>query len=362
MTAPIEPTALVKLTGDALPCGNCGVAVAKPDPATLERVDVVRQNRAVPVPVAKCPKCADRDREADELAREHLARGVTLGAGEDRRLYGPRDAARLLTDARVVLAAAGTSLPALGENPRAALTLEVVHLHWAARGLRFRDRLSPTLAIGAQQARMVVEPGTAAVRPWSHLDDADLATVRAAVAQLLRSRVALASPSAALTPPLSSDDLAIRRTLPVGTGCLFCGLGAVTMSAVEVEQRGGREAAARSLWTLRRVNPAALGGKRGPSPLIGFLCPACESAAVKVGSANSPSAMEQALATFLGVVRRALDGEDRWVDGLQGWGALAADAVRRGRPVPSPNATPWAHLRQEDLDALAAGWRGASVR
>ena len=76
-----------------------------------------------------------------------------------------------------------------------------------------------------------------------------------------------------------------------------------------------------------------------------------------MGSANSATALESALSTFLGVSRRTITGDELWVPGLEGWGALVAIAIVRNRPAPPPNSEPWGHLTRTERDALAQGWR-----
>lgn len=344
----------VRLIGDALPCGDCGCAVQTPDHSTVQKAEMVRGGRATLVPVATCSACVARDRVSVDLAQHYLPAGVTLG---DYR-YGLKDAVSMLVDSRVAIDAAGMEPASVQSftNPGAVLAVEIEHLSRAVRGLRWRDRLSPPTSLVADPIR-TVRPGAANLRPWSHLDEKDLARLRRAVSQTLVERVALQAPNVALAPPgLSEGEVGSGRTT-VAAGCLYCGVGSVTMTALAVARHGGPEAAARMVWTQRKVNPAALGGQRSGSLLVGHLCQPCEKAAVDVGSANSATALESALSTFLGVSRRTATGDELWVDGLEGWGALVAIAIARNRPAPPPNSEPWGHLTRAEREALAQGWR-----
>ena len=350
-----EPSGPVTLDGDALPCGDCGRAVAEPDPATVEQAEMVRNGRATVVLVAKCPACAERDRTGTVLGQRYLRGGVT----RDGRRYTGKDAVTLLIEARAAIDAAGMEPSSVKSavRPAAVLAVEIVHLSHSIRGLRWRDRLSPPASLVADPIQLV-EPGTANAHPWAHLDDGDRARLRRGVIKMLGERVALQAPDVAIVPPTVPDEHAGHRGTLVPAGCLYCGIGARTMTALSVARCGGADAAARSVWTLRQVSPASLGARRGgPTRLLGWLCPACERSAASEGSANSAGALEGALSAFLGVSRRTMAGDEMWVTGLQGWGGLVANALRRGRPTPPPNAESWGHLSRAERDELALGWR-----
>lgn len=352
----VNPDEPVPLEGDALPCGDCGRVVADPDPATVEEAEMVRGGRASVVLVAKCAPCIERDRISMALARRFLPNGVTRAG----RRYAAKDASELLVASRVAIDAAGMEPTILTACQRrgAVLAIEIEHLGHADRGLRWRDRLSEPTSLVADPVRLV-EPGTANPRPWVHLGDEDRAGLRRAVVVTLGERVALQAPAVALVPPTTPNGHgAGLGGITVTAGCLYCGVGSVTVTALAVARCGGADAAARSVWTQRQVNPATLGARRvGPSRLVGWLCPACEEAAVAEGSASSAGAVEGALSAFLGVSRRTLAGDELQVVGLKGWGGCAADALRRDGLVPPPNAEPWGHLSKADRDGLALGWR-----
>jgi hypothetical protein len=80
-------------------------------------------------------------------------------------------------------------------------------------------------------------------------------------------------------------------------GCMFCGVGYQTVSAVVVA-REGRENVARDLWTAKRTRTQQLGGQLSPQQLCGYLCRVCASAVEHVG-AMGPTALERALVVAL---------------------------------------------------------------
>ena len=67
-------------------------------------------------------------------------------------------------------------------------------------GLRWRDRLNPPASIVAEPLPLV-EPGTANLHRWEHLDEVDRARLREGTAKVLAERIALLSPPVALPPP-----------------------------------------------------------------------------------------------------------------------------------------------------------------
>lgn len=338
----------------SLPCADCGQAVAVSDAGTTVKVERVVKSRVEYVPTSKCRACVARDDDAAELVRRHLAGGLVVG---DRR-YGVADAVRLMIDARTALDAAGIEPTAVqvAESPAALLASEITHLHNVARGLRWRDRLSPPASLVAERVRLVL-PGSPNRQPWEHLDGDDCARVREGAAKVLADRVAHMRPSVALKPPALPGNY-VHRGTPVVAACLYCGTASVERSALFVTRNGGEDVAGRKVWTLRQVNPVSLGARRGgPAQLVGWLCPACERAAASAGSASSASALEEALSASLGVSRRTLSGDEIQVIGLRAWGALVADAIRNSRPEPAPNSEPWGHLPRNERDRLADDWR-----
>ncbi len=337
-----------------LPCADCGRAVAVSDAGTTVKVERVVKSRVEYVPTSKCRACVARDDDAAELVRRHLPGGLVV---DDRR-YGVADAVRLMIDARTALDAAGIEPTAVqvAKSPAALLASEITHLHNVARGLRWRDRLSPPVSLVAERVRLVF-PGSPNRQPWEHLDDDDCARVREGAAKVFADRVAHTRPPVALKPPALPGNY-VHRGTPVVAACLYCGAGSVERSALFVTRNGGEEVAGRKVWTLRQVNPVSIGARRGgPAQLVGWLCPDCERAAAALGSASSASAVEEALASSLGVSRRSLSGADVQVVGLRSWCALVADAMTQALPTPPPNTKPWGHCPQDVLDRLARDWR-----
>ena len=162
--------------------------------------------------------------------------------------------------------------------------------------------------------------------------------------------MSLTAPPVRLPPP---DPLPHRSTVPTPGGCLLCGVGAVTIPAVQVRRHGGRAQAQRDLWRSITPPPLSLGGRGSPEALNGYACPACAEAISSAGSVGA-TAMERALLAHLGKsadpdqrdVAERLRGQDLR---LIGWGALAHSAIRRGEEPPSANEQPWGHL---DISAL----------
>lgn len=348
-------TSLITLCGEALPCAHCGQVVPVPDRSTVESHERVRRGRVTHVLMTQCQHCVERDREAADLARLHLRFGVTVGD----RLYSVQHAVRFLVDARAAFDAAGMQPRPVGANekPVGVLTAEVAHLRSAVAGLRWRDRLNPPESLVAEPGPLV-EPGTANRRPWAHLEEGEHTRLREGVGRVLNERVALLSPPAPLPPPKIPQDEVGQHQVPVASGCLYCGIGSITLSALGIARHGGAESAARSVWTLRRVDPVSIGARKAtPVRLLGWLCPPCEDAAAAFGSASSATALEEALSGFLGISRRTLAGDELWVSGLKSWGALVADALHTGREVPTPNPEPWGHLPKAARNDLVLEWQ-----
>lgn len=346
---------LVTLCGEALPCGDCGQIVMVPEPATVVNLERVRRGRVTRVLMAKCRTCLERDRMASDLAERYFRTGVAVG---ERRYIG-KAAVELLVEARTAFDAVG-ALPVSVEaarNPAAALAAEVMHMSRGFGALRWRERINAPDSLVADPIELV-EPGTASTRRWAHIGADQRARIVMSAVKVLNDRIAILAPPVALGPPRLVRDEMEGRGTPVCSGCLYCGIGMITLSALAVVRRGGDDAAAKTVWTQRQVNPVSLGARRGgPSRVVGWLCPDCERAAAYFGSASSASAMEDALSEFLGVSRRSLAGDELWVAGLKGWGALVADAMRAGRELPAPNPGRWDHLSRADRDDLAHLWR-----
>jgi hypothetical protein len=127
-------------------------------------------------------------------------------------------------------------------------------------------------------------------------------------------------------------------------GCLFCGVGSVSRSAIEVSRRRGPLAVAKVVWRSVTTVPSAL-GSRGPDVVRGHVCPPCADA-VDTEHAVGHSARAHALLAYLHSIAeeekarrlRMLLVEDLLPPVLPGWGAQPPPRVA--------NAEPWSHLRR----------------
>lgn len=336
------------LSAGSLACGDCGREVTEPDPTTVVPVEFVRGGLVTRVPMAKCPQCVARDHQAAEHARQHLPIGVTVGQFR----YSGRDAERLLVDAWVAYEAAGVQPPTIkAVGPHALLTAQVEHLSGQTGWLRWRDMVNPIQSLVADPVR-VVEPGTANRERWAHVDEDHRARLLQCAGRVLAQCVALLAPDVELTPPDERDPRPA-----IATGCLYCGVGCVRMTALEVHRHGGARLAARAVWSRRSVRPSTLGPHAdGPDRLVGWLCPNCSQAADDIGSADSVTAVEEVLSRHLGVSRHTMAGDEVWVTGLWAWGALAV-GVGENVTGPVANKDPWGHLSAIERGKLREAWR-----
>lgn len=321
---------LIALPADRLPCATCGVAT--PPPATQAGVIYVDVNtygprgnaaRAERVPLAVCEPCSVLAGHAVALAAAHPA--LIRALGSHRAL----EAAEGVVTALSLL---GQPLPATDVDDK-RLSMLVRNLGTIGLALRYRRD---------------VKPGKVNPYAWAHVRTTDRDDLRDKYAAALAERVAANTAPVKITPPpFDPYDITVGAQ-PVGAACGICGVGHVSMPAATVLRSGGREAVARTTWTLHgSVAPTALGAGRSPAKLLIWLCPVCEDSAQWVGSMG-PSTLERALFAFLD--RLGSLGPNVEVPGLIGWAGLWADAVRRARPLPQPNAVPWDHLDLSSLD------------
>lgn len=338
----------ITLSAGSLACRDCGCEVTEPGPETVISVEFVRAGRVTRVPMAQCRTCVARDHQAAERARQYLAVGVTVGQFR----YTGSGAERLLVDAWVAYEAAGIEPPTMkAVSPRGLLAAQVEHMGRETGRLRWRDIVNPIQGLVADPVR-VVEPHMANAECWGHVDDDSRARLRQGASRVLAQCVALLAPDVELTPPEERDPRPA-----IATGCLYCGVGSVRLTALEVHRRGGARLAARDVWMGRAVRSESLGARRRQAGRVaGWLCPACQRAAEAVGSADSVRAVEYALSTFLGVRSTTADGREMWVPGLQAWGGVVSDGQASSEGI-LPNVTPWAHLSQSERDDLATQWR-----
>jgi hypothetical protein len=75
----------------------------------------------------------------------------------------------------------------------------------------------------------------------------------------------------------------------------------------------------------------------------------------RVGSIG-PTALERSLVEHLGAgLASQVRPGDELLSGLRGWSGLVAEAHRRGKPLPAPSRSRWAHVA--DPKGLAADLR-----
>lgn len=158
--------------------------------------------------------------------------------------------------------------------------------------------------------------------------------LRSGYAALLKERVAASASSVCLAPPRPEPQ---GQDIAAPGGCLFCGVAAVEVPAVQVARSGGREQAARGVWTSRRVSISSL-GRWGPEYVVGFTCPACSAAIETVGSVG-PTSLERALMTYADPASGGRVPNGDQLAGLVGWGALVAHARQRTPSEPGPRPT-----------------------
>lgn len=150
--------------------------------------------------------------------------------------------------------------------------------------------------------------GTAAAKPWLHVDSVLRAEIRRQYTDHLADRM----PERAVACPTR--------------GCAWCGLGSV------MAKRTAKP------WTPHNIGTASLGGSPSPRNLDVHLCPTCESVREDGGSMRS-AVLDLIDPGRLMRRRRPYEPE---VNGVRGW------AVAGGSEA---NSTPFAHL---DLDGLHA--------
>lgn len=327
-------------------CRDCGVTVAGPldlgaityaEPSGVALGDNGAVSSSVgglhAEPLALCSTCADRHNRADRIAASVLPHGLTVAG------LHHADAAPLVRSCLVVLDVLDHRPPAERDLTPDLLGLMVRNLAPVGAVVGWSRRFAPIRAFDAR-------PGTANPRPWAHLRESDRRACRRAWVGCMADRLAASAPPVNLTPPARL--MARPGTVVLTSACLLCGVGSIERPALAVARDGGREAAALKVWEVRTTAPDALGARRSPASLAGWTCPPCSEACHWAGAVG-PSAMERALLVALGLTGRHWP-TSATMPGLIGWGALAADAARRGQPIPAPNPTPWAHLG--DLDTL----------
>jgi len=333
----------VPLPADHVACQNCGIAVPTPaGPRALIHAEAthglagprVTTLNLHPVPMTRCQSCLVTLARAADLMTEHPAMRARLGDAA---------AVHLTESALAALSILDVPLPPPGTPVTAPEISSLIrHLGAVGAGARWLSRFAPVREADAH-------PDTCSPHPWAHVRESNREPLRSSYAKVLSERIAMTAPPVRLTPPMLTPNDLTGSTTPAHGACLFCGIGAVTMPAPQVARAGGRKHSAADVWTLRKVSPSSIGGRPSPARLVGHTCPACTAAVEKAGTPG-PTALDLALADFIGAAGR-WNPERDMLDGLLGWGVLAARAARAGTAPPEPNATPWAHV--SGLDALA---------
>ena len=333
------PDDAVTLPHGCLPCAVCGVAVAEEagGPVILaEPVEREGDPRPVKPPgppvglppavrMTLCAVCADRRETAARVAACHPGLAVEQVEGALDALAVLRQPVDLTT------------------VPTSVLVGLVRHLSVRGSALGWARRFAPVWHTGARD-------GTCSPYGFAHVRASAREDLRRAYAAALRERIALGAPPVPLTPPRW------KTPPPSGTvridGCLLCGVRFVPMPAVRVVTEGGREKAARTVWTPKVTSPAALGVRVGPDQIEGYLCRECNAAVESAGSLGA-TAMEKAIGKHLDgdAAERWRAGTAQGLLGLVGWGGVAYAGFRRGEPPPAANDTPWQHL---DLTRVTA--------
>jgi hypothetical protein len=137
------------------------------------------------------------------------------------------------------------------------------------------------------------------------------------------------------------------------SGCLLCGIGAITVLASDVSTAWG---------ALTKAETRAVGGKRRPQPVHGYLCPRCRGVVDKLGGIGM-TAVENSICDYLGITRTAFDRIEalRESEGLRiALGSPTATSIPTPPaawctlpPGTPTNSRPWQHLG--DLTELRGG-------
>jgi hypothetical protein len=362
----LTPDIPVKLQHGCLACGCCGIAVqvgngngngngSHHDHGHVLHLEsmgravegaaaltVATQNqRSVPLDFALCPACHRVAELAEQLVEDPTHRSLVARLGDvaTHQVNTSLDAMAFLSPTWIETVTPDRIEPAELE----ALVRQLARLGGEARWI---SRFVPVMAPESNA-------GTCSPYRWAHLRFAQRSALRTAYGTLLRERVARTAPPVRIGPPEVSDRITGTNPLIViESGCLFCGIGHQSVAAAVVAAES-RQIISHLVWHPVRTSTEQLGGRASSASVSGYLCKVCNDASEHVHSIG-PSALTRALVAALVPERLDKVGYGQLaVDGLRGWGALAAHAQQQQPPAPNPrpNSHPWEHLG--DLDALS---------
>ncbi|HEY9292922.1 MAG TPA: hypothetical protein VIP98_16705 [Microlunatus sp.] len=358
----------MELAADQLPCGCCGIVVPRPEKREVR----VEHTTAQVTPAhtlnfaeefGECDRCAELRRLAARIAEAH-PKGE---AGYGHRFVG--QVVNVLV-ARRLLGMAELSVDIRDVD----LGRQIRVLGPAGHQLRFDSawRLAP---------RRWSDHAVAA--PFAHVSKDDVVRLRRARVDLVAEEAAMARGTLSVAPPSLAGAPRRRSVIFEDRACLWCGIGAVEVSAEQVLRwrAAGRaeayepevamprdrfagwdlkwrrmlpgpmprpkdgpppsdqEYAAYRLWHRHEVKRSQLGaGGDRRLTVLGYLCETCEPSTGGLGGTRS--ALERAVVIACGL--KPFEGLQ--VRGVRGWAADAVDAVGAGGVASMPNDEPWLHM------------------
>lgn len=330
--------------------------VARPLLTAEQAVELAAQvpDDPVPLPGGKlaCPVCGIATVPGSELVqvplfKYHADGTVDRAVGSDDFARCPACEARRQLAERIVAAHPG-AVRALG-----GIVTERTESVLAALAVLDRPLPDPSLPerelasllryfVAAGSARWPLRPGICAPKPFAHVRERARINLRLAYLRHRRDLAQDQRPPVRLAPPQPPAGVP-RPAATIADACLFCGVGAVEVSALTV-YRLGREAATNHVWTYRQVDPGSLGAAASPDKIGGFTCPQCTEA-IRAAGAVGITAVENSYAATVQDTDPDLANAVRYGD-LQifTWLEMVRRAQTAGRPPAKPNQRPWQHV------------------
>lgn len=298
-----------------VPCEACGLAVhesravgVEPLAVTLgmvRGVGVSGEREMFPdtidMPVGRCEVCEQIHRSAE---------GMLLGNWQVQRAIGGKEVALWRIElALYALDALGVTDPRLIDKytGSAGALLKTIEALAVAGG----QALWVTAARTRRGQQALSQPPSP--QRWAHVSPA---TRRA----LNEARVSMYVAANAKPVSIEARDQDGRPT-----GCMLCGVGAVTALPSEADQ----------VWVEMMTDPETIGAQPSPDPIEGVLCPRCDAAVDKAHGIGG-SAMRISVLDFLGA-----DYGPRWDDLAPDFDAIGWAALPSGT---RPNVAPWEHI------------------